>query len=104
MVASKQKLDNLTILFDDNKSQIRCLPITDPVEKFSSFGCNVIEADGHDLSSLREALAIETKEKPKVIVANTQKGYGCDVLVNDMFAWHRRSPNNEELAILLEKL
>jgi len=39
-----------------------------------------------------------------VVLANTVKGHGCPTLVRDMFAWHRRSPNPDELALLLEEL
>jgi transketolase len=40
----------------------------------------------------------------RVIVANTVKGYGCKTLTNDQYAWHRRSPNDAELEILLREL
>ena len=43
MVAVNTKLDNLTVLYDNNQSQGRCLPIGNPAERFAAFGCDVAE-------------------------------------------------------------
>ena len=104
MVAVGQKLDNLTILYDNNQSQSRCLQIRKPAEIFSAFGCEVHEVNGNDIDELQKVLSLPVKGRPKCIVANTIKGYGCRTLVNDVFAWHRRSPNEQELNQLLEEL
>ena len=104
MVAAHQKLDNLTVLLDHNKSQIRCLPITRPADKFRAFDCETMEVDGHDISALKTALSAASSGKPKVIVANTIKGGGCKTLAENMFAWHRRSPSKEEMEMLLGEL
>ena len=104
MVAANQGLDNLTIIFDDNDSQTRCQPISNPLRRFEAFDCNAVEADGHNLDNLKKAFEVAPDGRPKVIVANTQKGYGCGSLVRDKFAWHRRSPNEDELKKLLEEL
>ncbi len=101
MVAANLKLDNLTILFDNNCSQSRCLPITNPEAKFAAFGCNVLTVNGHDLSALKTAILSPAEGEPKTIVANTVKGKGCRTLENNTFEWHRRSPNAEELKMLL---
>jgi len=105
MVAAHQKLDNLTILYDNNGSQIRCMPVTKPVDKFRSFDCHTIEVDGHDVYAIRTAIATR-RGGPRVIVCNTVKGYGCRSLCDGdgMFAWHRRSPNAEELRQLIAEL
>lgn len=104
MVAAQQKLDNLTVLFDQNGSQIRCLPIAAAEEKFRAFGCCVSTVDGHDVTALKQALQTPDEGKPRVVVAKTTKGFGCATLSSDMFAWHRRSPNAQELSTLLEEL
>jgi transketolase len=104
MVAANLRLDNLTVLFDNNRSQSRCLPITQPEEKFASFGFNVLAVDGHDLSALKQAIRSPADGRPKVIVAHTVKGKGCTDLVNNVYAWHRRSPNTNELTLLLGDL
>jgi transketolase len=104
MVAANLKLDNLYVLFDNNLSQSRCLPITNPVEKFRAFGCETFEVDGHDVVEIKGALASPPAGRPKVIVANTCKGWGCKTLVEEVFAWHRRSPTKDEMELLLGEL
>ncbi|MEO5350064.1 MAG: transketolase [Magnetococcus sp. YQC-3] len=104
MVAVDRRLSNLTIVYDHNRSQSRCLQIADPAERFRAFGCAVTEVDGHDLEQLEQALRTPATDKPQVIVANTVKGFGCQTLVRDVFEWHRRSPDAPTLARLLEEL
>jgi transketolase len=105
MVASNFGLDNFAVLFDNNCSQSRCLPVAEPVAKFSAFGFDAVSVDGHDLEALKLALvARPVKGRPKAIVANTIKGKGCQTLTDDVFAWHRRSPSDSELQMLLGEL
>ena len=103
MVASHLKLDNLTILYDANRSQIRSLPIPNPAERFAAFGCDTAEADGHDLDALKDAVA-RSAATVKVVVAHTTKGHGCPTLVDNMFEWHRKSPSPEQLEQFLAEL
>ena len=103
MVAAHQRLDNLTVLFDNNGSQSRCLPISDPEDKFRAFGCQIHRVAGHDLDALSEALCAP-QDRPKAVIADTVKGQGCPTLVKEMFAWHRRSPTDAELEQLLEEV
>ncbi len=105
MVAVNQKLDNLTILYDANKSQSRSLPIPNPGDRFRAFNCDTIEVDGHDLNALKAALAKPTAANmPKVVVAHTTKGHGCTTLSNNIFEWHRRSPKAEDLEVFAKEL
>lgn len=103
LVADNLKLDNLTVIYDNNMSHARGLQIKNPGEKFAAFGCHTIEVDGHDVEALNEALRFETT-RAKGIIANTVKGYGCRELSENHYAWHRRSPNTEELSCLLEEI
>lgn len=103
MVAADQKLENLTVLYDHNGSQRRCLQIPNPAERFATFGFATSEVDGHDLAALDSALRLRS-ERPHAIIAHTRKGYGCKTLVDEVFAWHRRSPDAETLARLMEEL
>jgi len=103
MVAANLKLDNFTVLYDNNNSQARCLPIPNPRERFAAFGCDAIEVDGHDLTALKRALAKPT-DRPKVLVCNTVKGYGCKTLSDNVYEWHRRAPKADELNKLLGEL
>ena len=104
LIASDQCLNNLVILFDDNKSQERCLEIKNPKNKFKSFGAHVIEVDGHSIGEIQKALKSNHKKKPTVIICKTLKGYGSQTLIKNKFAWHRRSPNKEEYKTLLREI
>ncbi|MBF0212999.1 MAG: transketolase [Magnetococcales bacterium] len=103
MVAVDQRLDRLTILYDHNKSQRRCLQIPNPAERFRAFGCTVSEVDGHDLQALETALT-RSVDRPHVVVLDTIKGHGCQTLCEEVFAWHRRSPDSATLTRLMEEL
>lgn len=104
MVAAHFRLDNLCVLFDHNRSQARCLPITEPEAKFAAFGAAVRRVDGHALDQVVGAIREPAGGKPVVVVADTVKGKGCRSLEEDMFAWHRRSPTADEMARLLGEL
>jgi transketolase len=103
MVATNLRLPNLTILYDDNRSQSRSLPIPNAAERFTAFGCDVIEVDGHDLEALKAALA-KPAANTKAVIAHTEKGHGCPTLANNMFEWHRKSPTPEQLEQLMQEL
>ncbi len=103
MAATHLELDGLTVLFDHNRSQGRALPIFNPVEKFESFGCDVKRVDGHDIDALCSAIQSE-RTNVRVVVADTVKGKGCPTLSDEVYAWHRRAPSEEELASLVEEL
>jgi transketolase len=103
LVAVNQNLNNLTIIYDNNMSHERGLQIRNPGAHFRGFGCDVVEVSGHDVDALQEILKAKS-EIVRVIVANTIKGYGCKTLADNQYAWHRRSPNDAELEILLKEL
>ncbi|MDH3288411.1 MAG: transketolase [Betaproteobacteria bacterium] len=103
MVAINLDLSNLTILFDFNKSQVRSLQISNPAERLRAFGCEVFDVDGHDVSAMKAALG-EKRDAVKVVVGNTMKGYGCETLEQNMFEWHRKSPDDVQLEALLREL
>ena len=56
-----------------------------------------------DLRDGNQALA-QPMTGVKMIVANTVKGYGCQTLVENMFEWHRKSPNAEQFEQFLKEL
>lgn len=103
MIAAQLKLNNLTVVYDENQSQTRCLPVPHPVEKFKAFGWNVKEVDGHDVEQLKAAVSTDSA-LPKMVVAHATKGYGCRTFASDFFAWHRRAPNEDEFNKLMGEL
>lgn len=102
-VAVNTGLDNLTIIYDHNKSQSRCLPIANPGERFAAFGCEVVEVDGHDVAALKAVFG-RPQAGVRAVIADTVKGFGCKTLVDNTHEWHRKSPDAEQLARLREEL
>lgn len=103
MVGVNLGLTNLTVLLDFNRSQVRSLQIPNPAERFRAFGCDTREVDGHDVEAIRAAL----RDKPsgvRAIVCRTTKGYGCELLEQNIFEWHRKSPDPAQLEQLLGQL
>ncbi|OGR98021.1 MAG: hypothetical protein A2902_00110 [Elusimicrobia bacterium RIFCSPLOWO2_01_FULL_64_13] len=103
MVAVDRKLSNLTILYDSNASQMRCMHLAAPAGRFKAFGCDTVEVDGHDAGALAKALKAAS-DRPRVLVADTKKGFGCKTLVENVYEWHRRSPTEQEHKMLLAEL
>lgn len=111
MHASQHKLDSLTIIIDYNQKQasgtsdliVSLLPLT---EKFISFGFEVSEVNGHDVSDLANKLKKQTltNGKPKAIIAHTIKGKGI-VSAETSSAWHHKAKiTKEEISILRKEL
>jgi len=103
MIAVNLRLRNLTILFDFNKSQVRSLQIHNPADRLRAFGCEVTEVNGHSVTKLEEALRGESGGV-KAVVGNTTKGYGCRTLEENIFEWHRKSPDDAQLHHLFREL
>jgi transketolase len=103
MVAVNLKLNNLKIVYDNNMSHQRGLQITNPGDRFKSFGAVVAEVNGHDVAALKNEY-ISRHDTLKVIIANTVKGFGCKTMINNQYEWHRRSPNEQEYEMLLREL
>ncbi|OHB24708.1 MAG: transketolase [Desulfuromonadaceae bacterium GWC2_58_13] len=94
MFAAHYHLDNLCAIIDYNKMQSDDLNanimMLEPLrEKWSAFGWQVIEIDGHDFGQIEKAFgeARETRGKPTVIVANTIKGQGISYMAGNPL-WH----------------
>lgn len=103
MVAVNLKLDNLTVIYDNNMSHLRGLQIHNPAERFEAFGCDVRIVDGHDVDSLEREI-VKRANSVAVIVANTKKGFGCQMLIENQYEWHRKSPNDAEFEMLMREL
>jgi len=105
LVAVSLKLDNLTILYDNNMSHSRGLQIHNPAAHFRGFGCSVLETEGNDVDALKQAVSADgLPGMVKVVMANTQKGYGSRMLIENQYEWHRKSPNENEYETLMREL
>jgi transketolase len=110
LIASKHKLDNLTLLIDYNKIQALsrledALPLHDLAKKFTSFNWNCINVkDGHSFKSIIFALnKKKIKKKPTVIIFNTIKGRGIKEFENDPI-WHARRLAGKEIELGKKRL
>jgi len=68
-------------------------------EKWVAFGWAVKTVDGHSFHELANAIdfALEYKDGPAVIVANTIKGKGVDFMENEP-AWHYGGLDSGQIA------
>ena len=64
------------------------------VDKFTAFGWNVIEINGHDHFAIESSINSHPSENPLIIIANTTKGKGVTYMENKI-AWHYKTPMNE---------
>ena len=103
LLAPHHKLGNLTCIIDNNLSSERALNLGVLTEKFSTFGWEVIQIDGHDHDEISRALKKREIGKPVAIIANTIKGYGVLSMESNP-EWHHRSPNSVELAFILDDM
>lgn len=81
LFAGHHKLDNLVCIVDYNKIQSfgRCDEVInlEPLkDKWTSFGWNVVDIDGHNLDDLRAGVTATSVGRPTVVIAHTIKGKG----------------------------
>lgn len=108
--ASHYKLNNLTGLLDRNFLQIDgntedVLRLESVRERWSSFGWNVIEIDGHDIQQIINALyeADERENQPTMIILSTVKGKGVSFMENNV-DFHGVPPNELEYKLAIREL
>lgn len=110
MAASNYRLDNLCAIIDRNRLQIdgateNVMALEPLYDKWSSFGWNVVEIDGHDHKDIVDAFAVAraTKGQPTLILANTIMGKGVKCIENDN-KWHGKVPSREQLTDFIDNL
>lgn len=110
MFAAHHKLDNLVGILDYNNMQIdglvsEIVDIYPAGSKWSAFGWNVIEIDGHSIDEIVKALegARSVKGKPTMIIANTIKGK-CISFMERVVDFHGKAPTDEEVEKALAEI
>jgi len=110
MAAAHHRLDNLVAIVDRNGLQqgapteetnaLEPLP-----DKWTAFGWQVREVDGHDHEQLYQALRGTplTAGKPTCIIARTQKGHGVSFMT-DRVEWHHKVPDDQQASQALKEL
>lgn len=112
MFAAHQHIDNLIAMVDWNGQQIdgpteSVAGTGDLKAKFSVFGWETIEADGHDfetiLNAYDEAKSLSGKGKPVVILFRSDMGHGVDFMAGTN-KWHGVAPSQEQCQEALAQL
>ena len=111
MSAAKHKLDNLVVLIDYNKHQsyastYEVLDLEPFSDKWTSFGFNCREVDGHDVAALERVLASTpfASGKPNAIICHTIKGKGISFAENNLKWHHKSSVKDSDVQELLKAL
>ncbi len=110
MFAAHNKLDNLTIIIDNNGLQIDgkitdvCSPEPIP-DKFKAFGFHVIEINAHDFDQIDNAFkeSENIANQPVAIIMKSTKGKDVSFMENNV-AWHGAAPNKEQYDIAMTEL
>lgn len=108
MTASHYGLSNLTAIVDRNRLQQgartedtkQLEPFAD---KWTSFGFEVREINGHDYAQLLTAFEPSTTGRPVAVIANTIKGKGVSFM-EDRVEWHHKVPTDDQVQAALEEL
>ncbi len=112
MAAAQYRLDNLTLIIDYNKVQAKGflyeeIGLEPLVEKIRSFGIELTECDGHDLSDIDKALSFAHNKArtghPSCVIAHTVKGKGVEECEFNC-AWHTHPPTPAQARRFLNEL
>ena len=108
--AAKYHLAGLTVLVDSNGVQLdgpvqEVMPLEPLRDKWIAWGWYVIEANGHSVRQVAEALELagEVHDRPTVVIAHTTKGKGVSFMENQSY-WHGNVPDAEQLKLALNEL
>ncbi len=88
MIAAHHKLDNLTVIIDQNHSSDRALDTKNLALKFQAFDWTVIHSEGHDEEDLEDSMRMYGIEHPTVIVCNTIKAHSIPFMQEN--SWHNK--------------
>ena len=108
MTASHYDLDSLTAIVDRNRLQqgarTEDTKQLEPLaEKWTSFGFEVREVDGHDHNALLEVLAPSSTGRPVAVIAHTIKGKGVS-FIEDRVEWHHKVPDAQQVEAAIQEL
>ncbi len=109
MSAYRYELDNLIVIMDHNRLQkmdfvYNTIKIDEWQTKWEAFGWLVDSVNGHNVKEIQTCLQKGAAErKPRIIIANTIKGYGVSIMENNP-QWHYRMPNKKQLKVFMKEL
>lgn len=94
LLIKQHKLSNIQIIIDNNNSSNRSLHMNKLADNFESFGLLTINIDGHNHFAIESVMT--NSPIPNVVIANTIKGYGCQLIEKNPNEWHHKIPTEEE--------
>ena len=105
IMAASEKLDNLCLIIDDNKSIKDIINLDGFRDKLEAFGFLVYKGIGDDESELERTLreSPNISNKPVAVIAETKRGYGSATLMNEK-EWFHKAPTEDELNMLVEEV
>jgi transketolase len=110
MFASKYRLDHLIAFTDRNRLQTdgdteQVMPLDPLGDKWTAFGWDVQEIDGHDMRAILRAIetAKERAGRPHMIILNTVKGKGVSFMENEAM-WHGTPPTEAQCERAIKEL
>lgn len=111
MFAAHHELDNLYVIVDENRYQAmgttdEIIRLGDIRAKFSAFGFDAVDVDGHDMAALDagiEEMLKDPSPRPRAIVARTTKGHGVSFMSDDN-RWHYTRLDDGTYAAALAEL
>ena len=106
--AVKHKITNLTIIIDHNRLQAMDFIVNildreekEIIKKLKGFGLLPLVCSGHDVAKLTDCISSAKRQKittPKVVIAETVKGFGLKCMEN-VPKFHFRLPTKKELSM-----
>ncbi len=110
MATSNFNVTDLITIVDRNKMMIdgkteEVMKLEPFADKWKAFGFDTVEVDGHDLNALSDIIeyALNAKDKPVCIIANTVKGEGISYMA-DNYKWHYGAVDDEKFATGMKDL
>lgn len=108
MFAAHHNLNNLVALVDWNGQQAMgkskgIINNDQMLERWSCFGWDAVEVDGHDREILREQLQVRTNAKPRLLLAKTTFGKGVSYMEGKL-KWHYWPMSDVEYKDALQEL
>jgi transketolase len=112
MAAAHYHLDNLIAVIDYNKIMAKgfvweLMSIEPLADKWTAFGWDVLDVDGHDLQALAavcyQARWVQPRGQPIVVIAHTVKGRGIERAEFNP-KWHTHAPDAETADAMLREL
>jgi transketolase len=116
LTSSNKGIGNVVVIVDRNgiqsdKSTEIISPLGDISGKFSQFGWDVEQIDGHSHAALETALTRDVGNRPRLVIAETIKGQGVSFMEGDkaagfdyVYRFHSGAPSEENYRRAVDEL